>query len=81
MTRSRRRTPVTGITTSKSEKPYKRDRQGRERTAQRAALKRAKEDGDAPELSAEQVPWNEWITGRDGKFRFDPARHPKLMRK
>lgn len=80
MSRSRRHEPVTGFACSTSEKGYKKDRQGRERTAVRQALRLGLLIQDA-DINYELIPWNEWVTARDGKMRFDPIKYPKLMRK
>lgn len=93
MSRSRKKTPIHGITTAKSTKGYKKQRAGEERAAERKLLHAAKAtmttalDDDAvssdvtAELSHEQAPWNEWDCERDGKVWFDPKKHPKMMRK
>ena len=43
MSRSRKRTPITGMTTAPSDKPFKRAEHSRERTAVRAALRQDRE--------------------------------------
>jgi hypothetical protein len=77
MSRSYRKTPITGIAGSKSEKWYKRFRAKRERAKVRELLAK----GLYELLEVELCPWDEWDTGRDGKQWFDPLLHPKLMRK
>ena len=77
MSRSRRRTPVCGITTCRSEKSWKQDAHRRLRVAERAMV-----DGD-PEPRLRDVS-NPWSFGKDGKQRLPAewiARNPKLMRK
>jgi hypothetical protein len=83
MSRSRRHSPFCGITTARSEKADKRDANRRLRVRLRSAVARvASSDADAvpawPELRDVS---NIWIMAKDGKFRFNPARWPRLMRK
>lgn len=77
MSRSCRKTPITGIAGSSSEKWYKRFRAKKER----AKVKEVLSLGLYDLLEIELAPWNEWDTGRDGKQWFDPLVYPKLMRK
>ena len=77
MSRSRRRTPVCGITTADSEKQDKRIANRKLRRKVRVAIR-----ADAEvELPARREVSNPWCMDKDGKMRFDPARHPKYMRK
>jgi len=74
MSRSRRKTPVSGITTAESDKAFKVAEHRRARRATRAALPVS--EGPIPKQFG-----NPWASAKDGKKRFDPAAHPKLMRK
>jgi len=76
MSRSRRKTPVCGITTAESEKLDKVASHRKIRHAVRIAIKQ-----DAPVLPLEKELTNPWSMAKDGKARFDPAVHPRLMRK
>ncbi|MEL6771041.1 MAG: hypothetical protein AAFP18_08255 [Bacteroidota bacterium] len=78
MSRSRKKTPISGITTATSEKHDKRlaNRRSRRRIRQRLA---AGHDGTDLPLLREVS--NVWAMNKDGKLYFDPATHPKLMRK
>jgi hypothetical protein len=82
MSRSRRRTPCGGITTARSEKSDKQDAHRRLRSCLRAVLAWQQEHPDAdpvwPGLRDVSDPWG---MAKDGKCRFDPRRHPGLMRK
>ena len=77
MSRSRRRNPVRGITTSDTEKQDKRLASRRLRRKTRVALA-AEPDGPLPALR--QVS-SAWAFDKDGKMRFDPEAHPGSMRK
>ena len=77
MSRSYKRTPITGIHGSNGEKFYKRARSGKERAKVRELLAA----GAYEDLEEELAPWDEWSTARDGKTWFDPDDFPKLMRK
>jgi hypothetical protein len=77
MSRSRRKNPVTGITLSESEKEWKQISSRIQRRGENIALIRTA-DGDA-DLPSKQAQ-NHWGP-KDGKFRFDPDRYPKRMRK
>lgn len=78
MSRSRRHTPISGITKASTEKTDK-------RLANRKARKRVKEqlsiDPEVPVLPLKREVSNVWLMDKDGKMRFDATRHPKLMRK
>jgi hypothetical protein len=78
MSRSRRRTPVIGITTAESEKDEKREYNRRYRRASRQALAASSEPDVLPHLREYSDPW---AMSKDGKLRFDPEQHAKLMRK
>jgi len=71
MSRSRRSAPVCGITTARSEKQDKRQANRR--------LRRKVRTGHL-ELGLKDVS-DVWSFDKDGKARFDPRKHPQLMRK
>lgn len=75
MSRSRRKTPVHGITVAESDKWFKMTERRRARRAAAAALRRDEEPPAAKEFG------NPWRSAKDGKSRFDPAEYPGLMRK
>ncbi len=78
MSRSHRSTPVTGITTARSEKQDKRLANRAERRTCKGTLRSNPETEILPhrrEIS------NVWSFDKDGKQRFDPQEHPRLMRK
>lgn len=77
MSRSLRKTPVRGITTAESEKKDK----AASHRVHRRTLKRKITDTLETPLPTEQQLTNPWSMSKDGKFRFDPEKHPKLMRK
>ncbi len=77
MSRSRRKTPVRGLTTSDSEKQDKRMANRALRRKVRVALS-AEPDGVLPALREVS---SAWAFDKDGKVRFDPAERPALMRK
>jgi hypothetical protein len=78
MSRSKQKNPITGITTAASEKQDK-------RIANRRLRRRIKQllgaDPRADILPLEREVSNVWLMDKDGKTRFDPERHPDLMRK
>lgn len=78
MSRSRRKKPFHGITTSASEKEDKNDANRRERRVNRQIL-HATGEGDRLRLTREIS--NPWCMSKDGKIRFDSAQYPELMRK
>jgi hypothetical protein len=75
MSKSRRKTPVTGITTAESDKSFKRAENRRHRRFVRSVVI---SDGDLPNPREYGNPWK---SDKDGKSRFDPERYPDLMRK
>jgi hypothetical protein len=77
MSRSRRKTPICGITTAESEKKDKRIANRKLRRRVRAALHA---DPDAPLPLLREVS-DPWLMDKDGKMLIDPARHPEIMRK
>lgn len=79
VSRSRRKTPVTGVTTAPSEKQDKRAYNRRYRRASRQVVR------GTGELAGEQKPLprlrehsNPWDMGKDGKMLFDPREKPGL---
>jgi hypothetical protein len=75
MSRSRRKTPISGITIASSNKEFKVAEHRRERALVRRALAAGTED-----LLHHKMTGNEWASPRDGK-RWFGARYPNLMRK
>lgn len=75
MSRSKRSTPITSMTTAKSEKF---DKQMANRKVRREAKKRIKLDEDPKDRKELSDPW---CFAKDGKQVFDAKKHPKLMRK
>ena len=78
MSRSRRKHPFCGILKADSEKQDKRAYNRRFRHAAEQALKTDPTGESLPILREHSDPWD---MDKDGKFRFDPVKHPKLMRK
>lgn len=78
MSRSRRKTPITGITTAESEKKDKRLANRAERRINKLLLKYYQ---DESKLRAKREVSNVWVMDKDGKQRFDPTKYPQLMRK
>ena len=78
MSRSRRKKPCTGITTSESEKQDKRFANRKYRRAVKIRLTAEVENGVLPEM---RELTNLWAMDKDGKKWFDPQKFPKLMRK
>ena len=79
MSRSVRKTPVTGWAACDSEKRDKIIWHGRMRALMRKRLSQAETDEILIPLDSEAG--NICEMGKDGKGRFDPRKHPKLMRK
>lgn len=75
MSRSYRKTPITGMTTKGSDKLFK---TAAHKRARRAAKALDLADTDPP---TEKKFGNQWTAPKDGKGWFDKARFPKLMRK
>jgi len=73
MSRSRRKTPIVGITTAESDKPFKVREHRRERRAVNIAL-RVGEEPPSPEEFGDP-----WKSEKDGK-QFVPEQ-PELLRK
>ncbi len=82
MSRSRRSAPVTGITTAVSDKEWKREVNRKLRhAADRVLQQLPAADPDALVLPVLNEVANQFSGPKDGKLRFDPRRHPRLMRK
>jgi hypothetical protein len=75
MSRSRRHTPITGITKSKSDKRAKVLAHRRQRRRVRTALA-----SGAAEVITRRKAGDVWSFAKDSQQRFDPRRWPKLMR-
>ena len=78
MSRSHRKTPITGITSATSEKQEKREANRKLRRQTREQLKTQPTDEPLPELREVS---NTWAMSKDGKRYFDEEAHPKTMRK
>jgi hypothetical protein len=65
MSRSRKKKPITGITTAETEKDWKQQEHQRERANVRTALANFDEDGDV--LPAPLEFGNPWVGPKDGK--------------
>jgi len=76
MSNSRRKTPICGITTADSEKQDKRIANRKLRHAVKITLRKGLEA-----LPVMKEVANIWGMDKDGKQRFDPIKHPDLMRK
>lgn len=80
MSRSRRKTPICGHTTARTEKWWKQMRWGRIRAWVRTQLAHVRRGAEfAP--SAAEAHYDDWDAPKDGKQMFDPDEHPELMRK
>ncbi len=77
MSRSRRKSPIRGVTSAESEK---KDKAASHRTYRRRLKQTIHPELDTP-LPTEQQLTNPWSMAKDGKARFSPAKAPKLMRK
>lgn len=78
MSGSRKRTPISGITTARSEKQDKRIYNRRLRHSIKQILRVEPEREVLPHLYSYSNPRR---MPKDGRFRFDPSLYPKLMRK
>ena len=76
MSRSRRKTPITGNSKADSEKADKKICHRVFRAKERQALSQGKEP---PYHMAEAS--DDWMMAKDGRQLFDPDKHPELMRK
>lgn len=75
MSRSYRKTPICGMTTKNSDKPFK-----------KASNKQARRAKNARDLTSEEPPaekeyGNPWGAPKDGKRWIDPKKWPQIMRK
>jgi len=77
MSRSKRKTPVCGVTTAKSEKA---DKIASHRKLRRITKQKIQPTLETP-LPLERQLTNPWSMAKDGKTRFDPIKYPHLMRK
>ena len=77
MSRSRRKTSIIGMTTARSDKPFKVGEHRAERHSVRATIKHSR-DGDDRVLYA-KVYGDPWKAPKDGKQMIDPG--SKWMRK
>lgn len=73
MARSRRKTPIIGITTAVSDKPFKMMEHRRERRAAKRAIV-SMDDAPPPKLFG-----NPWASEKDGKHWVDDHEHLKLL--
>lgn len=78
MSRSRRKTPIHGMTSASSEKKDKRLYNRRFRRVSKQALQVSPEQEPLPHLREHSNPWS---MDKDGKVRFDQKKHPEWMRK
>ena len=78
MSRSTKKTPISGITTAKSEKLDKRLAHHRLRMAVRTALTSSTAGDTLPDLREVSDVWG---MSKDGKRWFDASAHPEIMRK
>jgi hypothetical protein len=78
MSRSKRKTPISGITTADSEKDDKRIYNRRFRNAHKRFLKNGSVSEPEPHIREHRDPWS---MAKDGKTQFDPKKYPELMRK
>lgn len=78
MSRSRRKTPICGITSAESESEDKALWHRAHRRIERSALKHEGEEY-LPQYEAAHS--STWLMDKDGKQYFDAARHPEIMRK
>jgi hypothetical protein len=76
MSRSRRKTPITGVTKAESDKRDKVLAHRRQRRRVRTALASGR-----LEIAMRRKAGDVWSFAKDGKQCFDPRRRPKLMRK
>ena len=78
MSRSRKKTPVAGMTTAVSEKQDKRLYNRRYRRVTKQMVHVEPERELLPHLREYSDPWG---MDKDGKHRFDPLNYPERMRK
>lgn len=78
MSRSRKKTPVCGMSTAKSEKQDKRLANRKDRRKNKEILGTTQDDAN---LLPKKAISNVAEMDKDGKHRFDPEKHQGLMRK
>lgn len=78
MSRSRRKSPIVGITTADSDRPFKRAEHRRERTAVRMRLT---DDADHATLPHAKRYGDPWRGEKDGKHWLDREHRARSMRK
>ena len=77
MSRSRRQSPVAGVTAAPSDKASKAASNRALRQAQKQALAT---DPETPPPTVHEA-MDRWSMAKEGKVRFDPREAPKRMRK
>ncbi|KIN66144.1 hypothetical protein Z946_623 [Sulfitobacter noctilucicola] len=75
MSRSYRKTPICGMTTKESDKPFKKAEHKRARRAVKAS------DLSVEDPPAEKAFGNPWGAPKDGKQWVDPKVWPQILRK
>jgi hypothetical protein len=78
MTRSRKKTPISGITTVRSEK---RDKRLGNRRVRRAVKQALATSVDVDILPHRRELTNPWTMAKDGKIWFNADRFPEVLRK
>jgi hypothetical protein len=78
MSRSRKKTPISGVTTAPTEKD---DKRAANRRLRREVRKRLAEGGDATALPDLREISDAGAMAKDGKTRFDPGQRPEELRK
>lgn len=76
MSRSRKKTPIMGITKASSDAWYKKYLHGKRRAKVRGLIYWGDFDG-----AETDIPYDWWETEKDGRQYFDPRKHPEWMRK
>ena len=79
MSRSRRYSPVTGLAKARSEKLFKQSSNHALRQKQKIAMLDDPDAAILPVRSREAI--DTYKGPKDGKLRFDPRIHPRLLRK
>jgi hypothetical protein len=77
MSRSRRKTPASGVTAAASDRFSK---VVANRSHRRALNQATRSDPETPPPTVEQA-MDRWSMAKEGKLRFDPKESPKRMRK
>jgi hypothetical protein len=78
VSRSRRRTPICGITFAPSEKL---DKQFASRCERRTNQQILRASSDDTALVSKRMVSNVWCMAKDGKLHFDARSYPELLRK